>query len=246
MPDVNRRFFLIAKEWIAVAGIVVVVLALLLPQVQQAGAGSARRQQCRKNLRQIALALHLYHEKYACFPPAFIANENARPIHSWRVLILPFLDRQDLYDQYRFDEPWDGPHNSTLASEVVKEFTCPSDNSRGATPMTNYVAVVGPGTAWPGEKPAKIDDFADGTANTLLVVEVANSGIHWIEPRDVQFSTMVPAIYSKSGLGISSAHKGGATAVFADGHVWFLSEKLPSETLKAILTRAGGEPAEDL
>src|SRR5262249_28073198 len=157
-------------------------------------------------------ALHNYHEKYGSFPPAYIADEKGRPMHSWRMLLLPFLEQQQLFDEYRFDEPWNGPHNSRLADRILAVFNCPSENhekGRKGTQMTSYVAVLGPETAWPGDKPTKIRDFTDGTSQTLLVVEVANSGIHWMEPRDLHVLQMDHAINSKSGQGISSAHTGG-------------------------------------
>src|SRR4051812_9073955 len=72
---------------------------------------ASKRTQCKNNLKEIALALHNYHEAYGCFPPAYIADKDGRPMHSWRVLILPYLDEKPLYLKYRFDEPWNGPHN---------------------------------------------------------------------------------------------------------------------------------------
>src|SRR5205823_4350421 len=151
--------------------------------------------------------------------------------HSWRVLILPFLEQKQFYDEYRFDEPWDGPHNSQLANRLLDVFNCPTENhetGRKTTPMTSYVAVVGPETAWPGKQTRRTEDVADGTSSTLLVVEIANSGIHWMEPRDLHVLQMAPTINPKAGQGISSRHIGGAQVLFADGSVRFLSEKLPA------------------
>src|SRR5262249_42952585 len=78
----------------------------------------ARRSQCKNNLKQIGLAMFNYHDAYGCFPPAYIADADGRPMHSWRVLLLPFLDEAARYRKYRFDEPWDGPNNSELATSV--------------------------------------------------------------------------------------------------------------------------------
>ena len=75
---------------------------------------SGRRAQCRNNLKQIVLALQSYHQANGCFPPAYIADKNGKPMHSWRVLILPYLDRNALYKAYNFSEPWDGPNNKKL------------------------------------------------------------------------------------------------------------------------------------
>lgn len=81
-------------------------VSALLPSVQSARE-AARRASCSNNLRQIGLAMHNYHDKYNCFPPAFLPDENGKPKHSWRVLLLPFLDEKSLYAEYRFDEPWE-------------------------------------------------------------------------------------------------------------------------------------------
>src|SRR5262245_60656054 len=90
---------------------------LLLPAVQSPG-GGGRRATCANNLRNISLALCQYHDIHGTFPPAYITDEDGRPMHSWRVLLLPYLDQHSVYRQYRFDEPWDGPNNSALALAV--------------------------------------------------------------------------------------------------------------------------------
>jgi prepilin-type processing-associated H-X9-DG protein len=199
--------------------------------------------QCRNNLKQIIIALYDYHDAYGSFPPAYIADKNGRPMHSWRVLILPFLEQKPLYDLYDLNEPWDGPNNRKLADVCVSIFNCPADNEEPST-MTSYLAVVGPNTAWPGSQPTCIMDFTDGTSNTLLLVEVANSGIHWMEPRDLHVLQMAPTVNPAAGQGVSSLHPGGANAAFADGSVRFLPDNTSPEQLRAMLTRSGGESVE--
>ncbi|MBI3860276.1 MAG: DUF1559 domain-containing protein [Planctomycetia bacterium] len=204
-----------------------------------------RRSTCRNNLKQIGLALHNYHETYGCLPPAYIADANGRPMHSWRVLLLPYLDQTPLYQSYRFDEPWDGPNNSKLAKIALPIFCCPSDEHNSGTNAArcnaNYLAVVGDETAWPGPRPTTIGEMKDGTSETLLLIEVTNSGIHWMEPRDLHVLQMAPSINAKAGQGISSRHKSGANSLMADGAVRFLPDSLPAETLRGLLTIDGGE-----
>ncbi len=239
------RFLLRPIEWVTILAIIAVTVALLLPAVQQASSGGPR-DRCKENFKQIGLALYLYHEKYGAFPPAYIADESGRPMHSWRVLILPFLGEQQLYDEYRFDEPWNGPNNSRLKDRIVPRYNCRGDMKGPrlpATSMTSYVAIVGPETAWPGEKSTTRADFTDPTAETLFVVETTNSNIRWSEPRDLLAAQIAPVINSKSAPGLSSVHLGGAQVLFADGHVEFLPEKLPAATVRAMLTRAGGDQA---
>ena len=204
------------------------------------------RTECKNNLKQIGLALHNYHDKYGTFPPAYIADEHGRRMHSWRVLLLPFVDQQTLYNQYRFDEPWDGPNNRQLLETVVPAYQCPSEYRHQKPQFTaNYLAIVGQDTAWPGDRSSSISDFTDGLSNTLLVVEVANSGVHWMEPRDLSTTIMSHTINPSAGQGISSKHTGGANALMGDGAVRFLSQKMPESMLQKLITPNGGEVVED-
>ncbi|MBI3865169.1 MAG: DUF1559 domain-containing protein [Planctomycetia bacterium] len=193
------------------------------------------------NIRNIAIALNNYHSTFGTLPPAYIADANGRPMHSWRVLILPYLDRVDLYARYRFDEPWNGPNNSKLHDVIVDPFCCPEDHGRGKSTSTSYAAIVGPETIWPAPDSMKFDDVTDGLADTLLVVEVANSGIHWMEPRDLDASSMPRKINDTSGKGISSRHPGLAVVAYASGHVRRLDERTPATTVEAMMTVRGGE-----
>ena len=227
-------------EVLVVLAIFGVLFVLLMPRTGGHGPAS-RRLACSNNLKQIAIALHNYHDVYGSFPPAYVPDKNGRPMHSWRVLILPFMDHKALYDLYRFDEPWDGPNNAKLGAQYVSIYGCPSDAHADGNTDTSYVAVVGSGTAWPGEKAAKLSAIKDGSENTLLVVEVHNSGIHWMEPRDLHIGQMPLAINSPRGQGMSSKHPECAQAVFADGHVDWLKDSTPPETFRALLTINGGE-----
>ena len=228
----------------ALLAILIVACFFLLPRDGGGQAGAYRRSQCIYNLRQIGMALANYHETYGSFPPAYIADEKGRPIHSWRVLLLPFLDQMELYKRYRFDEPWNGPRNRLLAETVVSVFSCRDENGApdGADSLlTSYVAVVDPESVWPGDRPMRISEITDGTSNTLLVVEVANSGIHWMEPRDLHVVQMAQTINPKAGQGISSRHEGGAYVLMCDGSDRFLRESMPGDTLRAMLTAHAGD-----
>jgi prepilin-type processing-associated H-X9-DG protein len=215
-----------------------IAVALLLPAVQ-AAREAARRNACTNDLRQIGIALLNYHDTYRTFPPAYVADADGKPMHSWRVLILPFLEQDLLYKQYDFREPWDGPNNARLAEKMPSVFRCPSDP--GDAPITTYLAVVGPQTAWPGADGVRIRAIRDGTSNTLLVVENADAGINWMEPRDLTFDEAARGINPASKPGISSHHPGGVNAVFCDSHVQYLSNDVPPDKVQALLTINGGE-----
>jgi prepilin-type processing-associated H-X9-DG protein len=242
----TNRWRRLANLWYTVAAALafVVFVCMGLTSVGHPPEAS-RRSQCKNNLKQIGLALHNYHERHGCFPPAYIADADGKPMHSWRVLLLPYLDQAAIYKQYRFDEPWDSPHNRLLAETVVHVFNCPSDIHHHAPPGsphdTNYVAIIGDQTAWPGVRPMTFVEMKDGTSNTLMVVEVANSGIHWMEPRDLHVLQMAPKINAKSGQGISSRHAGGAHVLFADGSVRYMLDTLSEDVVRSLITVNGGE-----
>jgi hypothetical protein len=203
------------------------------------GRGSARKMSCTNNLRNIALALQQYHDNHGTFPPAYIADAQGKPMHSWRVLLLPYFDQGNLYKQYRFDEPWDGPNNSQLHSIRPFYYQCPSDT--GPRTDTSYFAIVGPQTIWPGANATRMADITDGTPNTIILAEVANSGIHWMEPSDLDASQMSMLINAAKGPGISSGHEKGANVAYANGSVQFLTNKTSPAALRAALTRNGKE-----
>ena len=232
-----------ARRWYIASGVFAGCLAIysLSIAVQQARE-AARKSQCKNNLKQIGLALLTYHDSYGCFPPPYITDEEGRPLHSWRVLIRPYLDASPFYNSYRFDEPWDGTNNSPLIARErgLACFRCPSENHDDIF-TTDYLAVVGPDTAWNVERPVSKADMTDGPSNTLLIVEVVGSGIHWAEPRDLTLDQMAPTVNAKLGLGISSRHAGGAYGLMADGSVVFLSHKLSAATIRGLLTIDGGE-----
>lgn len=240
------------KDRILGCGLVVVglfVLVFLLLPVPGSAPGG-RRTWCKNNLRRIGLALHNYHDKYGSFPPAFLADSEGRPMHSWRVLILPFLDQTPLYNQYRFDEPWNGPHNSQLHDQLAGVvFHCPSEESDpDHQRQTSYVAVVGPETAWPAPDAAGRSDMTNRPGPTIQVIEVANSGIHWMEPRDLTYAEARQGINSKppAGLAPGSRHQGGIHALFEDGSVRFLSDELSLKELRTLLTRNVVNPRKPL
>ena len=130
-------------------------------------------------------------------------------MHSWRVLILPFLDQKSLYDQYDLREPWDGPNNSKLLNSMPSCFACPN-LPRSLPNLTNYAVITGPGTMFPEAGSVKLADVTDGLPETLMVVEVARLDIPWTAPIDLDIRTMSLKMNDPGRPGISSPHTVGA------------------------------------
>ena len=145
------------------------------------------RTACHYNLFQLRIALSEYHTQYGAFPPAYVADASGKPMHSWRVLLLPFVEQEGLYQQYRFDEPWNGPHNAELAAKVPPVYQCPTHGTPAerASGIASYFAVVGPETAWPGATSAKLSDVQGDPGSRLLLLENHELDVNWLEPRDM-------------------------------------------------------------
>jgi hypothetical protein len=168
-------------------------------------------------------------------------------MHSWRVLILPFLNESALYRRYDFSAPWDGPHNIKLLGEMPAVFACPS---RLPPPkgMTSYTVITGPGTMFPGGASVKFADVTDGRSETLMVAETTTADIPWMAPADLDFRTMSLRINERDRPGLSSEHTfpGGAQVVCGDGHILFVSDIANARLLRYLITISGGERDREL
>jgi prepilin-type processing-associated H-X9-DG protein len=219
-------------------------IALLLPAIQ-AAREAARRTMCSNNLREIGMAMQQYHDEYGCLPPPYTVDKDGNKLHSWRVLILPYLGRNDIYDRIDLDEPWDSQHNLPLISMMPPVYRCPSNPLGPDRSETDYLMITGPGTVGDGPKGTKKRDIHDGPETTLHVAETAGSGVPWMKPDDFDVATMKREI---TGPGdrmpdgtISSWHPGVANVLFCDGHVTSLSTEIDPEILGRMLTKDGEE-----
>lgn len=144
-----------------------------------------------------------------------------------------------LYEEYRFDEPWDGPHNRALSPRIA-DFYRRQGLGPDAQDTTSFLAVTGPRTAYPGAAGRPRREFVDDPATTIIAVEVADSKIPWMQPRDLAFDGMSFALNDPSGRGPGSVF-GGARVLFADGHVHELADGFDPVMLRAMLTIDGRE-----
>jgi hypothetical protein len=183
------------------------------------------------------LAVANYVHEHKQYPPAYLADKHGKPMHSWRVLILPYMEQNDLYREYKFNEPWDGPNNRKLASRMPRTYALHGEERPGNT-TTNYLAVVGPETVWRASTGVAADAVKDGMSTTILIVENKGADVHWMEPRDLSFAQMDFTL--NSAQGISTRYVDPAVAM-ADGSVVRLTKTMEPATLRAMLTINGGE-----
>ena len=214
-PDSSPRWHISGVEWIVISVIVAVLVALLLPIVTQSPS-SGRRTQCKNNLKQIALALHNYDDVYGTLPPACTLDEAGRPLHSWRTLILPFLEQAELYESIDLTKPWNHPDNSGAFSTTLEVYQCPSvDIPPG---HTTYLALVGPDRSFGRLSSRSVSELLPVNSKSVLVLEVsARKSQHWMAPFDEDGSYLMH-MSEKTDV----SHVGGTQAALVDGAVCFI------------------------
>jgi prepilin-type processing-associated H-X9-DG protein len=198
------------------------------------------------NMKQIVLAFHNYHDTRGHFPtPVVYGGASGKVPHSWRVAILPYIEQQDLYNRYNFDEPWDGPDNRKLLDQMpaIYSYPLPTGGPSSHT-HTSYYVLTGEHTALgallgaPSGKTApagpSVASITDGTSNTILVVE-ARRNVPWTKPEDIPFDPNGP-LPELGGFAPDAFN-----VAFADGSVRYVKKSINPTVLKALITRDGGE-----
>lgn len=196
--------------------------------------GPATHWQSRQSLdklNRLVLAIHSYESAHNHFPKD-ITDKDGKPLLSWRVAILPYLDLDFLYAQFKLDEPWDGPNNRKLAAFMPDVFRAPVQDRKAAD--TYYQAIAGPGAAFDATAKITFENIADGTSQTLLLVE-AGPPVPWTKPADIPFvpNGKPPVL---EGPYTDSVH-----VAAADGSTFRMKPKPDPDPLTAFITRAGGE-----
>jgi hypothetical protein len=185
------------------------------------------------NLKQLALGMHRYHDKHKEFPTATYDDKDGKPLLSWRLALLPYLGHQDLYEQFKLEEPWDSAHNKKLLARIPDVFA-PVRNAPKEKGMTYYQVFTGKGAAFDGKQGLGIAQFFDGTSNTILIIE-AKDAVPWTKPADLPFDVKKP-LPKLGGL-----FKDGFHAALADGSVRYIDRSITENTLRSAITRNGGE-----
>jgi hypothetical protein len=234
-----------------------ILVALLLPAVQQART-AARRTQSRNNLKMIGLALHNYYGTYQAFPTGTHANNKlkAEKRLSWIADTLVLLGRGTVSERINFKKAWDDEANAEALKQSIPELlnpgvAAPPDPKFG---VTHYVGIAGIGKDAPmlpiTDKRAgvfgynritKIQDITDGLSNTMGVTESSKDYGPWGAggPSTIRALTKKPYVNGPDGLG--GPYPGGMNVLLMDGSVRFISENIDPSVLEAMSTIAGGE-----
>lgn len=201
-----------------------ILVALLLPSTRRT-AGDARRSACKNNLKTIGLALHNYRAEEGEFPPNYTVDAEGQPLHSWRVLLLPYLENKGLYDRIDLTKPWDAEENRDLLAQRPYVFACPnSDISDQHT--TYHLIKLDLGYE---QSPEEDSEIADSSFRYLVMEVDEDQSVPWMAPQDVHLHW---ALHFDSQARFS--HRGGTHIGLADGSVQFLSQNVPRELLEKI------------
>jgi hypothetical protein len=198
--------------------------------------GAEAERKSAANLRQLAFAMFKGADSSTDQSlPGTLHGKGGKPLLSWRVALLPYLDGGDkLYRQFKLDEPWDSEHNKKLLPKMPAVFA-PVAGAAKEKHVTHYQVLVGGGAAFQdGRKTRFPASFLDGTSNTVLIVEAAEA-VPWTRPADLRYDPKKPL--PKFG----QHFKEGFHAAFADGTVRFVSRAVNEKHLRAVITAAGGE-----
>ncbi|PHR93506.1 MAG: hypothetical protein COA78_32730 [Blastopirellula sp.] len=203
---------------------------------------------CSFNQGKLGMIFENYKLRNGTYPPAYIADEKGNPMHSWRVLLLPSLGEQALYDQYDFDEPWNGPNNIKLLNRMPDVYACPSAHHHQPSDeyCTNFVAVVGNNTMWPQDLTRDKSDVTDGLENTLLLVEFDDTKIPWLQPIDLEYNEAIKLLSSEDSKVFRETHPNGRMVLMADGDAKFIPSWQTEAFWKGIIGIDDGVDSEAL
>ena len=187
------------------------------------------------NLRQIGLAMHAYHDAHSTFPPAAICDKKGRPLLSWRVAILPYIEQDALYKQFRLDEPWDSEHNKALINKMPAAYALKDLKPNG---KTHYRVFTGPTAVFDLLQSSTIAQIADGSSNTVMVVESADA-TEWTKPDDIEYDAKLPIEKLLRFVDDKT------TVAMCDGSVRSIKKGLGDKTWRMLIERADGNVIPD-
>lgn len=192
------------------------------------------------NLKQLALAMHNYHDAHSTMPPSAIIGKKGKPLLSWRVAVLPFVEEEQLYKKFKLDEPWDSEHNTKVLQEnpMPRVFEVVGSTKPGSK-ETHIQVFRGRGAMYDLVQGVKLAAITDGSSNTAMIATAAKA-VPWTKPDDIEYdpNSTDPASWL---LWINDV----TLIAMGDGSVRAIAKQLKPSTLHAIITKSGGEVVND-
>ncbi len=228
-----RRFF---SFWqLLFCGCAVLLVGMMLLPLTRRGPvkETVWKSACKNNLRQLCFAIYDYETEHGKLPPAFTVDAEGNRLHSWRTLILPYIEETALFETIDLSKPWDDPVNAKAHESSPEVFRCPS--SKTPSTLTTYLAIVVTGGSFGLDAPRTFSDFTDGTSQTLMLIEVGQEhAVHWMSPYDAD-----EKIIASIGPETKLAHVGSFQAGYADGSVHNVPIDVSPTLLRKLITVAG-------
>jgi type II secretory pathway pseudopilin PulG len=216
--------------------------ARVLRPLAQATKQQMTRTQSQKNVERILKAMQEYRTAHGHLPPAYSVDEQGRPLHSWRVLILPYLGPEEkaLAQQIRFNEPFDSPHNAMFANRVPAVYCSPADQPF-APGDCSYLVLTGEAFAFNRDRTIDYPAILDPRESTILLTEFLGSGINWMSPRDITADQLSrgltnPGLWSTPPYGEDLLLVGTS-----DNRARWLPGVTSVDVIRTMATIAGGE-----
>jgi len=233
--------FVIGKRGLAATLFVLFLLGYFLYPAVDGAREAILGTECQKNIRKLTLAICDYESEHGHIPPPYSIADDGTRLHSWRVLLLPYLGEQSLYDEIDKSRPWDDPVNIGFHDRMPDVYCCPAikyHSKWGSTGNTTaYIVVVGSETAWHVEGPPSLAQIsnADGTSKTIAIVESANHRVPWMSTSDPDLPTFI------DNLDFSRPHNGLLNCSVFDSSIRFLSDDLELGEISEMLTMDDGK-----
>lgn len=211
--------------------IMIAVIAVLLPCVIHPRS-AARRIGSQNHLKNIGLAMHNYYDEYGMLPPAYVTNDDGEPLYSWRVLLLPYLEEKELYDDFDLKKPWWSDHNRALIDRMPSVYESPfardTPEISGQTPYRAIVDIHTERTVLMTTTGRSFAEVTDGTSNTAMVIDDPTRLVEWTKPEDIdplELLALTP---------IGENDMNGILVLKVDGSVKFIGEQNRSELIGLI------------
>ena len=195
---------------------------------------------CRNNLKQIGLAMHNYASAYGTLPPRVTRDAKGNLLHSWRTLLLPYIEQKALYDKIDLSKPWNDPANADAMAQQVTVYQCPANGEKG--PKCHYFGIEGSDSALADNAGVAFVNILDSRSRTLIAVESREGIASWGEPVDVKAEDIQIDVNQPGSL-ISSRHSSGAGCVCCDGTVEYLPKGWKAQAVRDACTKSGFELA---
>jgi len=243
-----------ATRWVAGAIVSAIILACLFFAIIRLGGQSVSRMTAGRdqsisirNLQQIADALNAYAADHGNYPPVAITDNSGKPLLSWRVLLLPYLDEEDLYNEIDRTVSWDDPINMTVFPRMPTVFQHPTATNQNLYNQSGYYLITGPGTLFPKSGPLGPNDIIDDPTQTILVIEAKPGMIpgSWTQPIDVDYAAMQGNIGGDPSTEVGGLLDDGVAMATTDARGHFLPNTTDPQILRSLITPRGGERLPD-